>query len=222
MDDRSSEDKRAALEAIAAEIAGCTACPLHRSRTHTVPGEGAVDAEIMFIGEGPGQREDQLGRPFVGPSGDLLEEWLAEIGHTRDQVFIANVVKCRPPSNRDPEPTEIAACAQYLERQIEIVQPKLIATLGRHSMNMFFPGAKITRIHGIRGVKRAGNRVLLPLFHPAYVLRNANAAGDAYADIRLIPRLIQRLEQRLAEEATEPDLQPPAEPEPPPEQLSML
>jgi DNA polymerase len=104
-----TSDNATQLQAIASEIAHCTACPLHRSRTNTVPGEGPANAEIMFIGEGPGQREDALGRPFVGPSGDLLEQWLAEIGLKRDHVFIANVVKCRPPGNRDPEPAEIAA-----------------------------------------------------------------------------------------------------------------
>ena len=219
-----SINKAVLLQTIADEIAQCTACPLHRSRTHTVPGEGAVDAEIMFIGEGPGQREDQLGRPFVGPSGDLLETWLAEIGLVRQQVFIANVVKCRPPGNRDPEPSEIAACAHFLDRQIDILRPKVIATLGRHSMQKFFPGARITRIHGIRGVRRDGSRVLVPLFHPAYVLRNANAAPEARKDIRLIPRLIKRLEQRLAEEAanhTLPAASEAAEPSEP-EQLTLL
>ncbi|MBA3468201.1 MAG: uracil-DNA glycosylase [Herpetosiphonaceae bacterium] len=198
-----SSNKATQLQAIASEIAHCTACPLHRTRTNTVPGEGPADAEILLIGEGPGQREDALGRPFVGPSGDLLEQWLAEIGLRRDQVFIGNVVKCRPPGNRDPEPDEIAACAHFLDRQIELIQPKLIATLGRHSLNKFFPGARITKTHGIRGVKRAGSRVYLPLFHPAYILRNLSAAPAAVADMKLIPRLIKRLEQRLAEEAAE-------------------
>jgi uracil-DNA glycosylase family 4 len=221
-------DPAGQLAAIAQEIARCTACPLHRSRTNTVPGEGPATAEIMFIGEGPGQREDALGRPFVGPSGDLLERWLAEVGLRREQVFIGNVVKCRPPGNRDPEPEEIAACAPFLDRQMDLIQPKLVATLGRHSMNKFFPGARITRIHGIRGVKREGSRVYLPLFHPAYVLRNMNAMDDAIADIKLIPRLIRRLEQRLAEEAAGAATQGVPAPEPAPapvddtQQLSLL
>lgn len=209
-----TSDNATQLQAIADEIAHCTACPLHRTRTNTVPGEGSANAEILFIGEGPGQREDALGRPFVGPSGDLLEQWLAEIGFNREQVFIGNVVKCRPPGNRDPEPDEIAACAHFLDRQIEIIQPKLIATLGRHSLNKFFPGAKITKTHGIRGVKRVANRVYLPLFHPAYILRNLSAAPDAVADIKLIPRLIKRLEQRLAEEAAGQAAPPDAEVDP--------
>lgn len=215
----------ATLAAIAEEVAQCTACPLCRTRTNAVPGEGPANAEILLIGEGPGQREDALGRPFVGPSGDLLEQWLAEIGLTREQVFIANVVKCRPPGNRDPEPSEIAACAHFLDRQIAALAPKLIATLGRHSMNKFFPGGKITKIHGIRGVKRQGQTVFLPLFHPAYVLRNMNAMPEAIADIKLIPRLIARLNQRLQEEtneAPEPTLPETDEPTTPPQQMSMF
>lgn len=221
MDAEESAKNAAALRAIAEEIAQCTACPLHRGRTNAVAGEGDPCAKIVFVGEGPGQREDQLGRPFVGPSGDLLEAWLAEIGLTREQVYILNVVKCRPPGNRDPEPSEIAACNHFLQRQLDILQPALLATLGRHSLNLFFPGAKITKAHGLRGVRREGKRVLLPLFHPAYVLRNTAAAEDARADIRLIPRLLQRLEQRLAEEST--TVIPPVEPQTEePQQLSLL
>lgn len=189
----------AALQQIADEISVCTACELCRGRTRTVPGEGPPNATIMFIGEAPGFHEDQQGRPFVGPAGKLLEQWLAEIGLRRDQVWIGNVVKCRPPGNRDPRPEEIAACAGYLERQIALLRPKLIATLGRYSMERFFPGARITRIHG--QARRDGDRVLIPLFHPAYVLRNMQAMPDALRDMRKIPRLIARLEQVLAEEA---------------------
>lgn len=208
-----------ALEQIAAQVRSCTACELHKGRTNGVPGEGPVNAEIMFIGEGPGFHEDQQGRPFVGQAGGLLEELLAEIGLTREDVWIGNVVKCRPPNNRDPRPEEIAACAGYLERQIELLQPKLIATLGRYSMDKFFPGARITRVHG--QAKRDGSRVLIPLYHPAYILRNMQALPEAQRDMRRIPRLLERLEQVLAEEAAA-GVAP--EPEPPdaPEQLSML
>lgn len=208
-----------ALEQIAAQVRSCTACELHKGRTNGVPGEGPVNAEIMFIGEGPGFHEDQQGRPFVGQAGGLLEELLAEIGLTREDVWIGNVVKCRPPNNRDPRPEEIAACAGYLERQIELLQPKLIATLGRYSMEKFFPGARITRVHG--QAKRDGARVLIPLYHPAYILRNMQALPEAQRDMRRIPRLLERLEQVLAEEAAA-GVAP--EPEPPdaPEQLSML
>ncbi|HEX6288733.1 MAG TPA: uracil-DNA glycosylase [Herpetosiphonaceae bacterium] len=218
---RDYETIAAALEEIADEVRRCTACELHKGRTRAVPGEGPVNAEIMFIGEAPGRNEDLQGRPFVGQAGKLLEELLAEIGLTRDDVWIGNVVKCRPPGNRDPQPEEIAACAGYLERQIALLQPKLIATLGRYSMEKFFPGAKITRVHG--QARRDGSRVLIPLFHPAYVLRNMAAMPDAVRDMRKIPRLLERLEQVLAEEAASnapssaPDL-PPAEPE----QLSLF
>jgi uracil-DNA glycosylase len=217
---RAYEDIAAALRQIADEVSVCTACELHKGRTHGVPGEGPVNAEIMFIGEAPGYNEDKQGRPFVGPAGKLLEDWLAEIGLTRDDVFIANVVKCRPPNNRDPQPEEIAACAGYLERQIALLQPRLIATLGRYSMEKFFPGARITRVHG--EARRDGARVLIPLFHPAYVLRNTAAMPDALRDMRKIPRLIQRLEQVLAEEAAA-GVAPEPEPEPDePEQLSLF
>lgn len=211
-----------ALQHIAAEVSVCTACELHKGRTKAVPGEGPANAEIMFIGEAPGYNEDQQGRPFVGPAGRLLEELLAEIGLTRNDVWIGNVVKCRPPNNRDPQPEEIAACAGYLERQIALVQPKLIATLGRYSMEKFFPGARITRVHG--QAKRDGKRVLIPLFHPAYVLRNMNAMPDAVRDMRKIPRLLQRLEEVLAEEAAAGVTAPEPEPAPPgdPEQLSLF
>ncbi len=210
----------AALQAIADEVQVCTACELHTGRTRAVPGEGPVNAEIMFIGEAPGFNEDQQGRPFVGAAGKLLEELLAELELTRDDVWIGNVVKCRPPQNRDPRPEEIAACAGYLERQIELLQPKLIATLGRYSMEKFFPGAKITRVHG--QARREGSRVLIPLFHPAYVLRNMNALPDAKRDMRKIPRLLARLEQVLTEEAANPAATESAPPPDEPEQLALF
>jgi DNA polymerase len=181
------------------EISACTLCRLHESRTNTVPGEGPPDAEIMFIGEGPGFHEDQQGRPFVGRSGDLLEKFLAMIGLTRDQVYIANVVKCRPPNNRDPLPSEIETCRPYLDRQIELIDPRVIVTLGRYSMERYFPGAKISKVHG--RARREGTRVYLPLYHPAYVLRNARALPAAEADFRKIPKLLARLNQVLTEES---------------------
>lgn len=221
---RDDEAIIAALQEIAREVQVCTACELHRGRTRAVPGEGPVHAEIMLIGEAPGFNEDQQGRPFVGAAGKLLEELLAEIGLTRDDVWIGNVVKCRPPQNRDPRPEEIAACAGYLERQIALLQPKLIGTLGRYSMEKFFPGARITKVHG--QAKRDGARVLIPLFHPAYVLRNLSALPDAKRDMQKIPRLLARLEQVLAEEAAAQALTVESEqPEPAPaqpEQLSLF
>ncbi len=188
-----------ALQDLYRQIAACTACELHRSRTHVVPGEGPEDAEIMFIGEGPGQHEDEQGRPFVGPSGHLLERWLSLIGLTREQVYIANVVKCRPPNNRDPLPEEVATCRHFLDRQVELIGPRLIATLGRHSLERYFPGAKISQVHG--RARREGRCVYLPLYHPAYILRNMNAAPAAEADFKKIPRLLARLYEVLEAEA---------------------
>lgn len=222
MDDtRDYEALAAALHAIAEEVSVCTACELHKGRTKAVPGEGPINAEIMFIGEAPGRNEDLQGRPFVGQAGKLLEELLGEIGLTREDVWIGNVVKCRPPENRDPRPEEIAACAGYLERQIALLQPRVIATLGRFSMEKFFPGAKITRVHG--QARRDGRRVLIPLYHPAYILRNMSAKPDAVRDMRKIPRLLERLEQVLAEEAAAGVTSNEPEPAPSdPEQLSMF
>src|SRR3712207_2927488 len=218
---RDYEAISAGLAEIAAEVNRCTACELHKGRTRAVPGEGPVDAEIMFIGEAPGRNEDQQGRPFVGQAGRLLEDLLAEIGLTRDDVWIGNVVKCRPEANRDPRPEEIAACAGYLERQIALLDPKVIATLGRYSMEKFFPGARITRVHG--QARREGRRVLIPLYHPAYILRNMAAMPDAVRDMQKIPRLLERLEQVLREEAGTYTPEPPAaEPAEPPEQLSLF
>ena len=184
------EQRQTALNAIASEIAVCTKCPLHVGRTKAVPGAGPITAEIMFIGEGPGFNEDKQGLPFVGQSGHFLEQLLTLIGLTRNDVFITNVVKCRPPENRDPEPLEIDTCtSNYLFRQIELINPKVIATLGRFSMGLFFPKAKITQIHG--QPKKENGRVYLPLFHPAAVLRNmAVLKPQAEADFKKIPQLL--------------------------------
>lgn len=186
-----------ALEAIRAEIAGCTRCPLSQGRTLTVPGEGPADAEILFVGEGPGFHEDRQGRPFVGPAGQLLVELLASIGLRREHVFIANVVKCRPPNNRDPEPAEIAACNDYLDRQIAALDPKVIATLGRFSMAKFLPGVTISRVHG--QPRRDARRVILPLFHPAAALRQPGYRTALFEDFKKIPTLLEEVRQaRLA------------------------
>ncbi|MBN1484758.1 MAG: uracil-DNA glycosylase [Chloroflexia bacterium] len=203
------------LAEINREILVCKKCRLHESRTQAVPGEGPSDAKIMFIGEGPGFYEDQQGRPFVGPSGHLLEKLLASIGLAREQVFIANVIKCRPPNNRDPLPSEIETCRPYLDRQIEAIDPRIIATLGRFSMERYFPGARITKIHG--RARREGRRVYLPLYHPAYVLRNQRAMGELEKDLGKIPRLLARLEEVLADEALQgtPPAPPPTEPSAP-------
>jgi len=179
-------DELATLEQ---EVSACPLCDLSRTRKRAVPGEGRVDAEVMFIGEGPGFNEDQQGRPFVGPAGRLLNELLASIGLARDQVYITNVVKCRPPNNRDPMPQEIAACAPYLERQLALIKPKVVVTLGRYSMAKFFPGASITKIHG--QPKRIGATFYFPMFHPAAALRQESYMAAVKADMLKIPALIE-------------------------------
>ncbi len=172
--------------------AGLHALRAARGRKNAVPGEGPADARIMFIGEGPGFHEDNQGRPFVGASGQYLETLLAEIGLKRDQVYIANVVKCRPPGNRDPEPAELAACRDYLDRQIALIQPSIIVTLGRFSMQRYFPGESISRIHG--RPRRVGNVYYLPMFHPAAALRNPAWRQEMSKDIQRIPQLLAELD----------------------------
>lgn len=186
------------LAAIAKEIHVCEKCGLSQGRTHAVPGDGPITAEIMFIGEGPGFYEDRQGLPFVGQSGKLLEELLALIGLNRQQVFITNVVKCRPPENRDPLPIEIDTCTKnYLYRQIDLINPKVIVTLGRYSMGLFFPNGKITAIHG--KPKWENGRAYLPMFHPAAVLRNmVGLKPQAEADMRKLPDLLIEAKKRAA------------------------
>ncbi|MFQ5922602.1 MAG: uracil-DNA glycosylase family protein [Anaerolineales bacterium] len=178
------------LEAVAAEVAACTDCKLQMSRKLAVPGEGPVDAELMFIGEGPGFHENEQGRPFVGAAGNFLEELLAYIGLSREQVFITNIIKCRPPGNRDPQAAEIEACAGYLERQTRSLNPKVIVTLGRFSMARFFPNARISAIHG--KAQRIGNRLVMPMYHPAAALHQPSLRKTIQADFGKLPELIGR------------------------------
>ncbi len=175
------------------EVAVCQRCELAKGRTKTVPGEGPENAEIMFIGEAPGFHEDRQGRPFVGAAGKFLDELLASIGLTRDDVYICNVVKCRPPSNRDPQPDEMAACKPFLDKQIELVRPKLIVTLGRFSMARYFPNTKITRIHG--QPKRIGNRIYYPMFHPAAALHQPKWRPVMKEDMLKIPKILEEAAQ---------------------------
>ncbi|MDP2671855.1 MAG: uracil-DNA glycosylase [bacterium] len=163
-------DKTALLADIAKKIEVCQRCELWKGTTHAVPGEGNPEAKVVFIGEGPGFYEDQQGRPFVGRAGILLNQVLGEIGMKREEVFIGNVVKHRPPENRDPLPAEISACRLWLDQQVEIIRPKLIVTLGRYSLARYLPSAKISFVHG--QVVRAGNQVVLPMYHPAAALRS--------------------------------------------------
>lgn len=174
------------------QVRTCQKCVLAQGRTNAVPGEGPEDAEILFIGEAPGFHEDRQGRPFVGAAGQFLEELLGKIGLKREQVYIANVVKCRPPGNRDPQPAEVEACRPYLDRQIELLHPKLIVTLGRFSMERYFPGASISRIHG--QPKRVGNVIYYPMFHPAAALHQPRWRSLVEQDTLKIPELLARLE----------------------------
>jgi uracil-DNA glycosylase len=184
------------LPEIAREVRACTLCKLHQGAKQGVPGEGPATAEIMFIGEGPGFYEDQQGKPFVGPSGRFLEELLASINFKRQDVFITNVVKHRPPENRDPEPDEIAACAPYLDRQIAAIQPKVIVTLGRYSMARYFPNAKISVIHG--QARTVNGRVIVAMFHPAAGLRLESTRLAMIEDFKKLPQLIAKARQAAA------------------------
>jgi DNA polymerase len=193
------------LNQLAEQIRGCQRCRLAQTRFKAVPGEGPENAPILLIGEGPGFHEDRQGQPFVGRSGDLLEDLLASIGLSRRDVFIANVVKCRPPDNRDPLPDEIDACRPYLDRQIELIQPKLVITLGRISMARYFPGQSITRIHG--QIKWDGATGYVPMFHPAAALRNPQWMVAIRQDFaQLAPLVAELYPGRTGEPArSEPD-----------------
>jgi len=173
------------LNEVAAQTAVCTKCELQYSRKLAVPGEGPANAEIFFIGEGPGFHENEQGRPFVGAAGQFLEELLASIHLKREQVFITNVVKCRPPGNRDPQTEELAACSDYLERQILAVNPKVIVTLGRYSMARFLPNAKISEIHG--QAVRVHGRLIIPMYHPAAALHQPSLRNTVQADFARLP-----------------------------------
>lgn len=184
----------AQLSLIHTEIFHCTLCALHTGRTHTVPGAGDPHADLMFIGEAPGKNEDEQGLPFVGRSGAYLDELLTGIGLTRDEVFIANVVKCRPPDNRDPHSDEIDTCNAYLRRQIAVIDPLVIATLGRYSMAMFFPNEKISHIHG--QARYGTRRAYVPLFHPAYILRNPSKKPEMEADFQQLLTITAEVRQK--------------------------
>jgi DNA polymerase len=178
----STEEK---LNKLAQEISACTKCALHETRKKSVPGDGPANAEILFIGEGPGFHENEQGHPFVGASGKFLDQLLAQAGLTRTEVFICNVVKCRPPGNRDPLPDEITACDIHLEEQIKIINPSIIVTLGRISMNKFIPAAKITAVHG--QMRKVDERFVIPMFHPAAALHQAALKPSILADFVRLP-----------------------------------
>ena len=209
------------LKEIAAEVSTCSRCDLCKGRTKAVPGEGSAHAKILFIGEGPGFHEDRQGRPFVGPSGQFLEELLKSIGLKRSDVFITNVVKCRPPENRDPLPVEINACNDYLERQIAALKPLVIVTLGRISMSKFFGGEKISVIHG-RPRKKDGY-ICIPMLHPAAALRTESYKIALREDFKKIPLALAEAE-RLASESSSKEAVTAtrAKKEEPPEQMSLF
>ncbi len=212
-----SAERRTALEEIAAEVNACTRCRLHEGRTRAVPGEGHPDTEVVFVGEGPGMNEDRAGRPFVGRAGDLLVRMLGTVGWKRDDVFITNVVKCRPPDNRDPEPDEIAACLPYLQRQLAAIDPPLIVTLGRHSMSRFIPDARISQIHGtshpVDPATGAARAVVYAMYHPAAALRSSDVERQSFEDAAGIPGALLDARARRGVAVTRAE---PASHEPPP------
>lgn len=197
------------LKQVAGEVVACKACPLYASARRAVPGEGQAATEIMLIGEAPGFYENEQGRPFVGASGKFLDELLHSAGVKREDVFITNVIKHRPPGNRDPEPGELAACRGFLERQIEAINPKVIVTLGRFSMGHFLTNARISAIHG--SARWVNGRLIVPMFHPAAALHQPDLRDAIMADFARLPRFIE-----MATKAREtggqaaPAAQPPA------------
>ena len=198
------------LEGLYRQIEQCQACRLAKGRALAVPGEGPQDADIMLIGEAPGFHESQQGRPFVGPAGKFLEKLLASIDLSREDVYITNVLKCRPPNNRDPQPEEMAACRPYLDKQMELVKPKLIVTLGRFSMQLAFSGVTISRVHGTP--KRVGDVVYYPMFHPAAALHQSRFRSLIERDMLKIPQVLADLHS-IVTEANKPS---------PPQQLSLF
>jgi uracil-DNA glycosylase family 4 len=188
-----------ALNTLAQQISVCTKCELYKGRTHAVPGEGPTHAEIMLVGEGPGATEDKQGRPFVGASGRFLNELLAQAGVTREDVWITNVVKCRPPGNRDPQLDEIETCtSNYLDNQIKIVNPSIIVTLGRHSLSRFIQNAKITQIHG--QMQKVGKRFIIPMFHPAAALHQERFRPMLLEDFARLPELLKEARAALGKD----------------------
>jgi uracil-DNA glycosylase family 4 len=173
------------------DVAVCKRCELYKTATHPVPGEGPENAEILFIGEGPGWNEDQMGRPFVGASGKFLDQMFALIGLKRGEIYIANVVKHRPPNNRDPLPNEISACSYYLDRQIAIIKPKIIVTLGRHSMARYFPNSTISKIHGT--YEKRDGVVYFAMYHPAAAVHQQNLRYEIEQDMLKLPAILKEL-----------------------------
>ncbi len=202
------------LQQVAKEVAVCQKCQLCYSRKNAVPGEGPADAEIMFIGEGPGFYENEQGRPFVGAAGKFLEELLEKVGYSREQVFITNVVKCRPPGNRDPLPEELAACSGYLEEQITAIDPPVIVTLGRHSMGRYMPNARISDIHG--QARWVGGRLIVAMFHPAAALHQPSLKSVVMEDFSRLPDLLTQARANREKMRMVPPEEEKTPPPPPP------
>jgi DNA polymerase len=178
------------------EIMRCTACHLHRNKKNYVPGEGSLDPDIMFVGEGPGETEDNFGKPFIGKAGQLLDKMIAKMGYSRETVFIGNIVKCRPPNNRDPLPDEVAACKPYLIRQIQILRPKVIVCLGRVAMNNLLDGSYSIMKERGRQFEFMGIPVI-PTYHPAFILRQktkeatSKAKWETWRDMEKVLALVK-------------------------------
>lgn len=176
------------LEELHEQCRVCTRCRLRETATQVVPGEGSPDAEIMFVGEGPGKVEDKTGRPFVGPAGKFLDELLDGIGLKREEVFIANMVKCRPPENRDPQEDEIETCRPWLDKQIEVIDPKVLVPLGRFAMKKFLPSAVISKEHG--NLYERSGRVYFVMYHPAVALYNGSMRSVLKEDINILRKYL--------------------------------
>ncbi len=195
------EENLIPMREIEEKIRGCSDCGLCKGRIQAVPGAGSYSAKIMFVGEGPGKDEDIQGKPFVGAAGKYLNKMLEDIGMNRDDVYITNVVKCRPPNNRDPLPEEVEACFKYLDAQLKMIKPLLLVTLGRHSMARFLPGFRISDIHGqakrVTGIF-SEKQVIFPLYHPAAALYNPALRTTLEEDMRKLPLLIKKIEEANA------------------------
>jgi len=203
-----------ALQELVTRISSCPDCNLCKTRTRSVPGEGPESAEILLVGEGPGFHEDQQGRPFVGQAGKFLEELLASVGLKRSDVYITNVVKCRPPNNRDPLPDEVEACRKHLAEQIDTIRPRLIVTLGRHSLAWFFPRDTISKVHG--QIREKDGIYFLHMYHPAAALHSGGLRQTILDEFRRVPDALEKARgSGLSARPVEP-------PPPPPEQMRMF
>ncbi len=191
-------DNKQQLDIIRQQVSDCRQCKLYASRKRSVPGEGPANSRVMLIGEGPGFHENEQGKPFVGQAGKFLDELLGYAGYKREDVFITNVVKCRPPGNRDPEPDELSACSNYLDEQIRIIDPLVIVTLGRFSMARYFSSVRISDIHG--KPTNVDGRVIIPMYHPAAALHQPGLKNVLIDDFKTIPGLIKQGLQKLAEQ----------------------